>query len=525
MKAKYLILLAITVMGAALRAPLLNIGLTIDDACSANVVESSDLVDMFERIRVYEMSPPLYFLVLKAFAMLFGFNSITMALPSFIFGVLSIPTSYFLALRLTEPSPRASQAASVCAFFTAVSPLAIIYSHEARTYALAGLLLSWTIIAFWQFLTTKCSWRQAVPLFLSSTALVYTHYTGIFYLCILMLTAVIAAVKSNTKDALRALPPMLLACAALLPWLPILLYHKNVGTPWADPTPLSNFLYVFAGNLAATMPLPVVPAYLLLIIAVPIALIAYIVTRGKAALNNIKMALSDIRIIGLVSILAFSCASFGYVTPYMFGYVRYLSPLVPLSSALLALLVVRTAQTKINRALLIALLISGLSGAIWEVQQMASLDRSGLRQVAQQIKAGSFGDSVYITAPDFTGMILTYYLKHECGYKDETLPTITGFACPESGKRPVKHEEDVQWWQRQGVIDLQMELLKKEQAKGAKRLIFIRDTYRPSSKLMPTREISDALEARLKQTYKAQPPVLYKGRANSYEVTQYDLQN
>jgi hypothetical protein len=42
---------------------------------------------------------------------------------------------------------------------------------------------------------------------------------------------------------------------------------------------------------------------------------------------------------------------------------------------------------------------------------------------------------------------------------------------------------------------------------------------------MPTREISDALEARLKQTYKAQPPVLYKGRANSYEVTQYDLQN
>jgi hypothetical protein len=99
MKAKYLILLAITVMGAALRAPLLNIGLTIDDACSANVVESSDLVDMFERIRVYEMSPPLYFLVLKAFAMLFGFNSITMALPFF----------YFLAC---SPSPQATSSHS-----------------------------------------------------------------------------------------------------------------------------------------------------------------------------------------------------------------------------------------------------------------------------------------------------------------------------------------------------------------------------------------------------------------------------
>lgn len=525
MKVQRLVLLAITLLALALRAPLLNIGLTIDDACSANVVESNDLVDMFERIRVYEMSPPLYFLVLKAFVIIFGFNSITMALPSFIFGLLSIPTSYFLALKLAEPSPSASQTASVAAFFTAVSPLAIIYSHEARTYALAGLLLSWTIIAFWQFLTTKCSWRQAVPLFLSSTALVYTHYTGIFYLCILMLTAVIAAIKNNTKDALRALPPMLLACATLSPWLPILLYHKNVGTPWADPTPLSNFLHVFAGNLAATMPLPVVPAYLLLIIAVPLALIAYLVTRGKSAVNNIKMALSDIRVIGLVSILAFSCASFGYVTPYMFGYVRYLSPLVPLSSALLALLMVRAAQTKINKVLLITLLISGLGGAIWEVQQMACLDRSGLRQVAQQIKAGSLGDSVYITAPDFTGMILTYYLKHECGYKDETLPTITGFACPESGKRPVKHEEDVQWWQRHDAIDIAMGLLKAEQVKGAKHLVFIRDTYRPSSKLMPTKEISDALEARLKNTYRAHEQVLYKGRANSYEVTQYDLGN
>lgn len=525
MKAKYLILLAITVMGAALRVPLLNIGLTIDDACSASVVESNNLIDLFERIRVYEMSPPLYFLVLKAFVSLLGFNSMIMALPSFIFGALSIPTSFVLARRLSEPHNRAFDSGLLAAFFTAVSPLAIIYSHEARTYALAGLLLSWTIIAFWQFLTTKCSWRQALPLFLSSTALVYTHYTGIFYLCILMLTAVMAAIKNNTRDTLRALPPMLLACATLLPWLPTLLYHKNVGTPWADPTPLSNFLHVFAGNLAATMPLPVVPAYLLLIIAVPLALTAYLVTRGKAAVNSIKVALSDIRVIGLTLILVFSCASFGYITPYMFGYVRYLSPLVPLSSALLAVLIVRKDRTKINRALLIALLISGLGGAIWEVQQMASLDRSGLRQLAKKIKAGSFGDSVYITAPDFTGMILTYYLKHEYGYNDQTLPAITGFACPESGKRPVKHEEDVQWWQRQGVIDLQMDLLKKEQARGAKHLVFIRDTYRPSSKLMPTREISDALEARLKQTYKVQSQSLYKGRANSYEVTQYDLQD
>lgn len=522
MKSRFLLLAVITILGAALRAPLLNIGLTIDDACSANVVESNDWLDMFERIRVYEMSPPLYFLVLKAFVSLFGFNSLVMALPSFIFGVLSIPTSFFLARNLAAPRSNAVEAALTAAFFTAVSPLAIIYSHEARTYALAGLLLSWTIIVFWQFLKAKANWSLIVTLFVCSTALVYTHYTGIFYLAILALTAIVASIKNNNKDALRALPPIILACATLLPWLPILLYHKNVGTPWADPTPIANFLHVFAGNLAATMPLPVVPSYLLLIIAVPLVSLGYLIKRGKTALGQLRATLSDSRILGLVAILAFSCASFGYVTPYMFGYVRYLSPLVPLTSALLALFIAAR-QTRLVKVLLTALILAGLGGAIWEVQQMASQDRSGLRQIAQLIKQGRFGDSVYITAPDFTGMILTYYLKHENGYSDESLPAIIGFACPESGKRPVKHEEDVQWWQRHDAIDIAMGLLKAEQVKGAKHLVFIRDTYRPSSKLMPTKEISDALEARLKNTYRAHEQVLYKGRANSYEVTQYDL--
>ena len=537
-------LVIVTLLGGLLRAALLNIGLTIDDACTADVIEAKTISDLFLRIKVYEMSPPLYFLILKGFTSLFGISALTMALPSMVFGTVNIVLTALLARKATAATVQAAptscyveRTALLAAFFQAMSPLAIIYSHEARTYALAGCLL--TLCAYYfidYFAGNKKTPGRFLPLFLSSAALVYTHYTAIFYLLVFVFLAMVFQFsKSNdSTKPIKAVPPIVLALVSLAPWLPILNYHKAVGTPWADATPIANFAHVFLGNLAGMMPLPVVPAYLSIsFIALPALLLLAIIKR-KASAKLLKEKLSNPVILTLLLPLLFTCAAIGYITPYMFGYVRYLSPLVPFSSILAALAAAHLVKTiaalrgrkHFKREAISALLLFlplALGGAIFEVSLLAKQPRSGLRPLAKEIasKEPIYSEAVIWTAPDFVGMILSFYLKHD--NKTVAMPDITGFACPESGSRPIMHEEDVNVLKEPNLWEKHKRLIDEKKAAGAKRLIFVRDTYKPSSKLMPVKEIDDNFEDKLKQNFKVEAVRNYKGSAGSYDVTIFSL--
>lgn len=531
------LLVALCLLGALLRAVLLNIGLTLDDACTASVVEAQNLAEMVRRIKEYEMSPPLYFLALKGLVTMAGINSVTMALPSFIFGTLTIPLTYLLTLTMVGSKHDKQAEARVCAllaaFFQAVSPLAIIYSHEARTYSLAGLLLSLVLLLYWQYFQGPVARLGAVMLFLAATALVYTHYTAIFYIGILMVLCLLYkdAEAKPSRAAAPALLPLALSLTTLIPWLPVLLYHKNVGTPWADPTPLSHFAHVMAGNLAAMMPLPVVPSYLIVLVSaaaglltLPFAVIKKM--RGKAPLISPRLnSAVSFKVMSALLIVLISCAAYGYITPYMFGYVRYLSPLVPLTSALLATLLLSVCKGKLRKIVLICLLPACLAGSFWEVRLLAEKDRSGLRQIAREISAGRYKDAVFYTAPDFVGMILDFYLKHDVNLKAEQMPLVYGFTCPEAGTRPIKHEEDVAWCQVKDLNQLHQKLIDGAIEKGKTRLVLIRDTYKPTSKFMPVKELGDSFMQHLASRYTIETTGLYKGSAASYEVTVFKLKN
>lgn len=531
------LLVALCLLGALLRAVLLNIGLTLDDACTASVVEAQDLAEMVRRIKEYEMSPPLYFLTLKGLVTMAGINSVTMALPSFIFGTLTIPLTYLLTLTMVGGKHDKQAEVRVCAllaaFFQAVSPLAIIYSHEARTYSLAGLLLSLVLLLYWQYFQGPVGKLGAVMLFLAATALVYTHYTAIFYIGILMVLCLLYkdAEAKPSRAAAPALLPLALSLTTLTPWLPVLLYHKNVGTPWADPTPLSHFAHVMAGNLAAMMPLPVVPSYLLVLVSAAAGLItlpfaAIKIMRGKAPHFSPRLnSAVSFKVMSALLIVLISCAAYGYITPYMFGYVRYLSPLVPLTSALLATLLLSLCKGKLRKIVLICLLPACLAGSFWEVRLLAEKDRSGLRQIAREISAGRYKDAVFYTAPDFVGMILDFYLKHDVNLKAEQMPLVYGFTCPEAGTRPIKHEEDVAWCRVKDLNQLHQKLIDGAIEKGKTRLVLIRDTYKPTSKFMPVKELGDSFMQHLASRYKIETTGLYKGSAASYEVTVFKLKN
>ncbi len=532
-KRDWLVVALMMGLAVALRAPLLNIGVTIDDACSAYVVEASNFGDLVTRIKEVEMSPPVYFSILKLFTMFLGFNSVVMALPSLIFSVLTIPVVYLLGKEAAGSDNCGKSATGLLsAFFATISILAIIYSHEARTYAVAGFLTASALALFMRFLNGKASVPAGLMLALSCSLLVMTHYISVLYIGIMGLASIIYRQQSNNKS-LYAIPALAAPVIPLLFWWPVLNHHRGVGTPWADVTPISQFLTVFASNLSATLPLPVVAGYLLVSLVFPTVLALAVVLRPKQIWQSVKHIVSDGRIVTLAACLAASCSLFGFITPYIFGYVRYMTPVACTCWVLLALFAVtllrphfeselNQSKQKVLKGCLIASLVAMASMSALETIARAGQDCSGLRLLARDISSGKFGKSAFITAPDFVGIILVYYLKHECAQAE--MPELLGFADPYSGLLPPRHANRAAWWHDPNILTVYEGKLAKYKEQGFEKIVFIRDTYKPSSIKMPTREVTDKFEIFLQQKlHKIGVTKLYSGRASSYEVSEYSF--
>lgn len=503
-------------LAALLRAPLFNIGLTIDDACTAYCIEANSVHDLATRIKEVEMSPPVYFAILKLVTMALGINTFTMALPSFVFGLATIPVVYLLG-----KAAHSRPVGLLSAYFGTVSYLAILYSHEARTYAVAGFFLASALTVFLRSIKSdRLSPPSLALLALCCAAAVMTHYISVMYIGVMGL-AVLIYRRGKTKFVIAG--TLALSLSPLLFWWPVLAYHRSVGTPWADATPPSQFLNVFASNLSATLPLPVVAGYVLLITLVPLAFFVYLVRRPKQLINSCRNLAGDAAFVTLAGCLVSSCCLFGFITPYIFGWVRYMTPVACTSWVLLAwaLLALKkkyngqTAKSIFAAALALLAVFSAL-----ETGARASQDCSGLRQLARDISAKKFGNAAaYITAPDFVGVILVYYLRHEC---HTPLPELLGFADPESGVMPPRHHNRAQWWHKPDILEVYEARIDELKSRGFNTIVLIRDQYKPSSVKMPTREVTDKFENFLEQKLvKVEAKKIYAGRASSYEVTSY----
>jgi len=517
----------------ALRAPLLNIGLTIDDACSAYVIEAGNFSELVSRIKEVEMSPPVYFSILKFFTMALGINSVAMALPSLIFSLLTVPVVYLLGKEASGADAAGKSATGLlAAFFATISILAIVYSHEARTYAVAGFLTAAALTLYMRFLNGKTSLGAQLILALTCSLLVMTHYISLLYIGIMGLVAIFYRQQSGNKS-LYAIPALATPFIPLLAWWPVLNYHRSVGTPWADVTPPGQFFTVFASNLSATLPLPVVAGYLLVTLLCPTALALTILMRPKQLWQSVRNVVGDGRIVTLAACLAASCSLFGYITPYIFGYVRYMTPVACTSWVLLALFATallrphiganaNQKKLKLVKVSLLIWLLAMVAMTALETKARACEDCSGLRVLARDISAGKFGKSAFITAPDFVGIILVYYLKHECG--QTVLPELLGFADPYSGSLPPRHEKRASWWHDPAIWTVYAGKLAKFKEQGFEKIVLIRDTYKPNSIKMPTGEVTDKLEKFLQQKLqKIGATKLYPGRASSYEVSEYSF--
>ena len=168
------VVVALVALAALLRiATLDQQSFWYDEAVTVHLVHAS-FGGMLDRIPLTESTPPLYYVVVWAWARVLGTSEVGMRSLSALAGTATVPLLYLAARRLGG-----QMAGFVAAGLAAVSPFLIWYSQEARAYALVVLLCAASLLLYLRARERPSAGRLAAWAVVSAAA-VATHYFAVF---------------------------------------------------------------------------------------------------------------------------------------------------------------------------------------------------------------------------------------------------------------------------------------------------------------------------------------------------------
>lgn len=216
--------LALIALGVALRFSALGRqSLWLDEATSLQFAHQGLVGCLLAEVN----NPPLHRLLLHGWVALWGDPSDAwLRVPAAVAGSLTLPVFYALARRLL-----AGWGAVLALAIFALAPYHLLFSQEARAYALLGLL---TCLAWWLHLTSLepgGRWRVAA-LAAALTLGLYTHYQFVWVAAGIVAhrlwrARVASSAPSRALRALRLVGPVVLAALLFAPWVWVFL--ERVG--------------------------------------------------------------------------------------------------------------------------------------------------------------------------------------------------------------------------------------------------------------------------------------------------------
>jgi hypothetical protein len=203
------LLCVIVLGGLVLRMLAARPGFLGDELFTYAIADRDSLGDVIDGVRTTENTPPLFYILAWLSLKVTGVPELV-RLPSLVAGSALIAGAGLLGRRAFSP-----RAGLLAATFVAVSPFAIYYSSEARSYAPAalGVLLSSLML-----LRALQSGRFAewAGFAVAASAAMWFHYTAVFPLAAQLAWA-LAAFPRSRRQVLVAHAG---AAALYLPWLP-----------------------------------------------------------------------------------------------------------------------------------------------------------------------------------------------------------------------------------------------------------------------------------------------------------------
>lgn len=156
-----------------MRLVAINQSLWLDEAIGAVIVKTFSFRDILLKFPLTDNHPPFYYLILRAWSLIFGYSELSLRFPSIVFGVITVFFVYKIAREFTKINPL------VPAILLAISPLHIYYSQEARMYSLAAFLATGAIYFFLK--TFKdATWRDWLIFGIFYTLLPFSDYVPVF---------------------------------------------------------------------------------------------------------------------------------------------------------------------------------------------------------------------------------------------------------------------------------------------------------------------------------------------------------
>ena len=190
-----------------------------------------DITDIIRHLKLGN-NPPLYEIFLHYWIHWFGIGEVVVRIPSLIFTALTASYIYKLGNEFFSKSVGITSA-----FIFTLSNYATLFSHEARVYALFGLLTVLSFYYFLRWLNNQSSKRDWVTLSLIYALLMYSHYFGIMVVGLQLGLGII--IKINDLKSLKNYGLIVLGSVALFsPYLYIVfvrMFDSLESGTWLTP--------------------------------------------------------------------------------------------------------------------------------------------------------------------------------------------------------------------------------------------------------------------------------------------------
>lgn len=388
-----------------------NSKLWLDEALGVNIA-SAPLGEIVGRLR-NDGAPPLYYLLVHFWVLLFGASDAAVRSLSGIFSVLGCAAGFFLARRLWGV-----RVAWVTLAVVAILPYQVYFGTEARMYSLvmleaALLLLVW--LGNWEL----SPHRRALVLMILTALLLYTHYWSIYLLG--ALSAVLIAqtwkVRSASHEMRWKALGLVTGFVLWLPWLPIFNVQRlHTGTPWA-PAPaffqLFDWVAVFVTNQSRQHVTPSLHHQLVLLLFILVLLLGcfatvigdrFVVQLDFRAPQNVRFLVAITLGTMLLGLLVSHFTHTTFVARY--------ASVVAIPIALLAARGI-TVFERPARIFLVLLVFS--AGALWTDKWGVGVQRTQAGEVSTVLASAKPNSYVFI-CPDQLGPSVLRYSRNDLQY-------------------------------------------------------------------------------------------------------------
>lgn len=173
------------------------------------LLQKDNYISNFSIQILHEGHPPLYFIFLKLWSLIFGFSELALRSFSLLSGLLSIGVLY----TVYKDNFKNSFIALIIVLLIIFNPYLFYYFTEARMYSFAFLLATLTF-KYWirHMIKSTVKSFDLYMFWLFTSALLYTHYYGLFFIFILVFIDLIK--NGYSKKLLCYLIPFFV----FLPW-------------------------------------------------------------------------------------------------------------------------------------------------------------------------------------------------------------------------------------------------------------------------------------------------------------------